>query len=136
MSDGPRQSCTWRTRSDHGELLPSPWDRPVRVGSAPIRDRGGMAVGPRDAQPNTATRPWQSFPTALQAEPTLRRRILQLLATRVMPSGLVYVRAGVWVTVGVHRADTSPTPPSWLLLVALLVRNALLVGCGVRRGGR
>ena len=24
MSDGPRQSCTWRTRRTHSDLLPSP----------------------------------------------------------------------------------------------------------------
>jgi hypothetical protein len=28
MSDGPRQSCTWRTSRTHDELSPLPWDRP------------------------------------------------------------------------------------------------------------
>src|SRR5512132_3731224 len=28
MSDGPRQSCTWRTRRTHDELWPLPWYRP------------------------------------------------------------------------------------------------------------
>src|SRR5918995_3251892 len=28
MSDGPRQSCTWRTRRTHCERSPSPWARP------------------------------------------------------------------------------------------------------------
>jgi hypothetical protein len=40
MSDGLRQSCTWRTRRTHGELLPSPWDRPGASWLAMILDRG------------------------------------------------------------------------------------------------
>jgi len=40
MSDGPRQSCTCRTRRSHGELSPSPWDRPSASWWATIHDCG------------------------------------------------------------------------------------------------
>jgi hypothetical protein len=46
MSDGPRQSCTWRTRRTHDELSPLPWYRPSASWWATIRDRGAAQGWP------------------------------------------------------------------------------------------
>jgi hypothetical protein len=45
MSDGPRQSCTWRTRRLHDELSPLPRYRPSASWWATIRDGGAAEVG-------------------------------------------------------------------------------------------
>ena len=39
MSDGLRQSCTWRMRRTHGELLPHPG-----IGQVPVGWQGSMTV--------------------------------------------------------------------------------------------